>query len=92
MTIMMMLYHGNTFCITGHLWGESTGHWLVLMSKQNGPHFTNSIFKHIFLKENFPILIHFGLLKFASEGPTDNVNFGSADNLVLNGQLELTWK
>ena len=30
---MMMWWHGNTFCITGPLWGESTGRWWNLITK-----------------------------------------------------------
>ena len=26
----MMSWHGNTICITGPLWGESTDHWWIL--------------------------------------------------------------
>ena len=33
--ITMMTWHGNTVCITGHLWGESTGHrWISLRNGQ----------------------------------------------------------
>ena len=28
---MMMSSNGNIFCVTGPLWGESTGHWCLVM-------------------------------------------------------------
>ena len=32
-TFMMISWHGNTFCITGSLWRESTSHWWIPFTK-----------------------------------------------------------
>ena len=49
-----------------------TNNFNTLRPRQNGRHFADDTFKHIFLNENVRISIKFSL-KFVPEGPIDNI-------------------
>ena len=60
----------------------------VISPEQNGHHFADNIFKHIFLNENVIISIEI-LLKFVPKDPIDSK--GSSNGLVLNRHQSITW-
>ena len=47
-------------------------HFNTLRPKQNGCHFADDTFKHIFMNENVRILINISL-KFVPKGPINNI-------------------
>ena len=55
-----------------YYFGHNTRRINTLRPRQNGRHFTDDTFKHIFLKENVRILIEIPL-KFVPKSPIDNI-------------------
>ena len=54
-------------------YGVTRPHWVnTLRPRENGRHFTDDIFKHIFFNENVWISIKFSL-KFVPKGPINNI-------------------
>ena len=73
----LSIFH-NTDCITRCSWIKDhlcQWYWLVFNSlrpRQNGRHFSDDIFKYIFVNENVRISIKFSL-KFVPKGPINNI-------------------
>ena len=65
--------------------------WInTLRPRQNGPHFTDDLFKYIFLNENVWILIKISL-KFVHKGPIDNMHIGSDKGMAANRRQAIIW-